>query len=163
MSGDRSNIGSCSIRSFSTNANYPFGLFLGRSPTIAWVFIQKSLEGGGRNCRRRAPSDFPLLQCGKFGWHTGGSEGADRLGLAEIIGLTPSFQAENDRRERSLRWRHFVLLRKEPFQSRSRNGLRRGARSFPLLKRTDLYWQAGAHKRANRLRLTKTADRSPSL
>ena len=135
----------------------------GRSPIDTWVFIQKPLECCGRDRRRRAPADFPLLQCGKFGRHAGGSESADRIGLAEIIGLTPRFQAENDRRERSLRWRAFVLLGKEPFQGRGGNGLRRATRSFPLLKRADLYWQTGEHKRANRLRLTKTAHRSPSF
>jgi hypothetical protein len=135
----------------------------GGSPINSWMFIQKPLERRGRDRRRRTPTDFPLLQCGKFGRHAGGSESADRIGLAEIIGLTPRLQAENDRRERSLRWRAFVLLGKEPFQGRSCNRLRRGTRSFPLLKRADLYWQTGVPKRANRLRLTKTAHRSPSF
>ena len=38
------------------------------------------------------PSDFPLPQRGKFGRHVRGSESTNRLGLAEIIGLTPTFQ-----------------------------------------------------------------------
>jgi hypothetical protein len=51
------------------------------------------------------PSDFPLPQRGKFGRHARGSESTNRLGLAKIIGLTLTFQGDNDGRDRFLRWR----------------------------------------------------------
>ena len=38
----------------------------------------------------------PSLQRGKFGRHARGSESANRLGLAEIIGFTPRLQAETE-------------------------------------------------------------------
>ena len=92
------------------------------------------------------PSDFPLPQRGKFGRHARGSESTNRLGLAEIIGLTPTFQGDNDGRDRFLRWGGLVLLGKEPFQGRSCNGLRRGLPCFPSLQSPKLYWQPGCNQ-----------------
>ena len=135
----------------------------GRSPINRWMFIEKSLECRSRDRRRRTPSDFPLLQCGKFGGYAGGTENADCFGLAEIIGLAPRFEAQNDRCGRSLRSRCFVLLGKEPFKGCRSHGLGGGTRSFPLLKRTDFYRQTGVHEHTHRLRLAKAVNRPPSF
>ena len=135
----------------------------GRSPINRWMFFEKPLECRSRDRRRRTPSDFPLLQGGKFGGYSGRSQNADCFGLAEIIGLTPRFEAQNDRRGRSLRSRCFVLLGKEPFKSCRSHGLGGGTRSFPLLKRTDFYRQSGVYKHTHRLRLTKAVNRPPSF
>jgi len=135
----------------------------GRSPIDSWVFIEKPLEGRGRDRRRRAPATFPLLQCGKFGGYASRSQNADCFGLAEIIGLAPGFEAENDWCGGSLRSRRFVLLGKESFKRRRGHGLRGGTRSFPLLKRTDLYRQTGVHEDTDRLRLAKAVNRPPSF
>ena len=135
----------------------------GRSPINRRMFFEKPLECRSRDRRRRTPSDFPLLQGGKFGGYAGGSQNADCFGLAEIIGLAPRFEAQNDRCGRSLRSRCFVLLGKEPFKRCRSHGLGGGTRSFPLLKRTDFYRQTGVHKRAHRLRLTKAVNRPPSF
>jgi hypothetical protein len=99
----------------------------GRSPINSWMFIEKPLECRSRDRRRRTPSDFPLLQCRKFGGYAGRSENADCFGLAEIIGLAPRFEAQNDRCGRSLRSRCFVLLGKEPFKGCRSHGLGEGA------------------------------------
>ncbi len=135
----------------------------GRSPINSWMFIEKPLECRSRDCRRRTPSDFPLLQCRKFGGYAGGSENVDCFGLAEIICLAPRFEAQNDRCGRSLRSRCFVLLGKEPFKGCRSHGLGGGTRSFPLLKRTDFYRQTGVHEHTHRLRLAKAVNRPPSF
>ena len=135
----------------------------GRSPIDTWVFIEKSLEGRGRDRRRRAPANFPLLQCGKFGGYASRSQNADCFGLAETIRLAPGFEAQNDWCGGSLRSRRFVLPGKESFKRRRGHGLRGGTRSFPLLKRTDLYRQTGAHENTDRLRLAKAVNRPPSF
>jgi hypothetical protein len=135
----------------------------GRSPIDTWVFIEKPLECRGGDSRRRTPADFPLLQCGKFGWYAGRSECADRFGLAEIVGLAPRFEAQNDRCGRSLRSQCFVLLGKEPFKRRRSHGLGGGTRSFPLLKRADFYRQTGVYEHTHRLRLAKAVNRPPSF
>ena len=135
----------------------------GRSSIDTWMFIEKPLECRGRDRRRRTPSDFPLLQCGKFGGYASRSEYADCFGLAEIIGLAPRFEAENDRCQSSLRSRCFVLLGKEPFKRRRSHGVGRGTRSFPLLKRPDFYRQAGVYEHTHRLRLAKAVNRPPSF
>ena len=135
----------------------------GRSPINSWMFIEKPLECRSRDRRRRTPSDFPLLQCRKFGGYAGRTENADCFGLAEIIGLAPRFEAQNDRCGRSLRSRCFVLLGKEPFKRCRSHGLGGGTRSFPLLKRTDFYRQTGVHEHTHRLRLAKAVNRPPSF
>ena len=135
----------------------------GRSPIDTWVFIEKPLEGRGRDRRRRAPANFPLLQCGKFGGYASRSQNADCFGLAETIRLAPGFEAQNDWCGGSLRSRRFVLPGKESFKRRRGHGLGRGTRSFPLLKRTDLYRQAGVHEHTDRLRLAKAVNRPPSF
>ena len=135
----------------------------GGSPTNSWMFIEKPLECRSRDRRRRTPSDFPLLQCWEFGGYAGRSENADRFGLAEIIGLAPRFEAQNDRCGGSLRSRRFVLLGKEPFKRYRSHGLGGGTRSFPLLKGTDFYRQTGVHEHTHRLRLAKAMNRPPSF
>ena len=135
----------------------------GRSPVNSWMFIEKSLECRSRDRRRRTPSDFPLLQCREFGGHAGRSENADCFSLAEIIGLAPRFEAQNDRCGRSLRSRCFVLLGKESFERCGSDGLGGGTRSFPLLKGTDFYRQTGVHEHTHRLRLAKAVNRPPSF
>ena len=135
----------------------------GRSPVNSWMFIEKPLECRSRDRRRRTPSDFPLLQCRQFGGYAGRSENADCFGLAEIIGLAPRFEAQNDRCGRSLRSRCFVLLGKEPFKRCRSHGLGGGTRSFPLLKGTDFYRQTGVHEHTHRLRLAKAVNRPPSF
>jgi hypothetical protein len=134
-----------------------------RSPINSWMFVEEPLECCGCDRRRRTPSDFPLLQCGKFGWYAGRGESADCFGLAEIIGLPPGFKAENDRCRSSLRNRCFVLLGKESFKRRRSHGMGGGTRSFPLLKRTDFYRQSGIHEHTHRLRLAKAVKRAPSF
>src|SRR5438093_1407376 len=134
-----------------------------RSPINSWVLIEEPLERRGCDRRRRTPTDFPLLQCGKFGGYAGRSECADRFGLAEIIGLAPRFEAENDRGRSFLRSRGFVLLGKEPFKRRASDGMGGGTRSFPLLKRTDFYRQPSVNEHTYRLRLAKAVKRPPSF
>ena len=95
------------------------------------VFFQKSLKGRGRNRSRRTPSYFPLSQGGEFGGHASGNKNTDCLCLAQVISLPPGLKPENDRSGRSLRYRCFELLGKEPFKCRSGDGLRRGARPLP--------------------------------
>jgi hypothetical protein len=135
----------------------------GTSPDNAGVFIQKSLEGGGRNRWGRTPSGFPLLQSGEFSGQTSGNKNINCLGLAQIICLPPSLETEDDRSRSPLRPGCFVLLGKELLKCRSGNGLRRGARSLPLLKRAQLYWQAGMNECANSLRLAESEGFPPSF
>jgi hypothetical protein len=135
----------------------------GGSPINTWVFIQKPLECRGCDRRRRTPTDFPLLQCGKFGGYAGRNECADCFGLTKIIGVAPRFEAQNDRCGCSLRSRCFVLLGNEPFKCRRSHGLGGGTRSFPLLKRADFYRQTGVHEYTHRLRLAKAVNRPPSF
>jgi hypothetical protein len=132
-----------------------------RSSIKAGMFMQKSFKSGGRDCWGRTSSGFPLLQCLEFGGHAGGNESGDCLGLAQIIGLPPGLETENDRSGSLLRHGRFVVLQKEPFECRSGHRLRRGARSLPLLEGGKLYWQAASHKRTDCLRLTETAGRTP--
>ena len=135
----------------------------GRSSINSGVFIEKPLECRSCDRRGRTPPDFPLLQCRKFGGHAGRSENTDCFGLAEIIGLAPRFEAQNDRCGRSLRSRCFVLLGKESFERCGSDGLGGGTRSFPLLKGTDFYRQTGVHEHTHRLRLAKAVNRPPSF
>ena len=135
----------------------------GRSSINSGVFIEKPLECRSCDRRGRTPPDFPLLQCRKFGGHAGRSENTDCFGLAEIIGLAPRLEAQNDRCGRSLRSRCFVLLGKEPFKRCRSHGLGGGTRSFPLLKGTDFYRQTRVHEHTDRLRLAKAVNRPPSF
>jgi hypothetical protein len=82
----------------------------GRSPIFAGMFIQKSLEGSGRNRWGRTPSGFPLLQGGEFGWHASGNKSADCLGLAQAVGLPPCLETENHRNRSPLGDGCFVSL-----------------------------------------------------
>jgi hypothetical protein len=133
----------------------------GSSSIKAGMFMQKSFKSGGRDCWGRTPSGFPLLQSLEFGRHAGGNESGDCLGLAQFIDLPPRLETENDRSGSLLRQGRFVVLQKEPFECRGGHGLRRGARSLPLLEGAKLYWQAACHKRTDGLRLTETAGRTP--
>ena len=127
------------------------------------VFFQKSLKGRGRNRSRRTPSYFPLSQGGEFGGHASGDKNTDCLCLAQVIGFPPGLKSENDRSGRSLRYRCFELLGKEPLKCGCGDGLRRGASPLPLLKSAELYGQPTVHKRTDRLRLTETLGHAPSF
>ncbi len=117
----------------------------GRVLINAGMFLQKSFKSGGGDRRGRTPSAFPLLQRLEFSGHACGNESDDCLGLAQIIGLPPRLEPENDRNGGLLRHGRFVVLQKEPFECRSGHSLRRGTRSLPLLKGAKLYWQATGH------------------
>ena len=64
-------------------------LMSGTSPINTGVFIQKSLEGGGRDRSGRAPSDFPMLQGAEFGGQSRSNKSTYGLGLAQVIRLPP--------------------------------------------------------------------------
>lgn len=134
----------------------------GRLPINAGVFIQKFLEGGGRDRPGRTSSGFPLLQGGQFGGETGGRKSMHCLSLAQVIGLPPGLQTEDDRSRMPCR-QGCLLLRKEPLKRRSRDGLRRRARSLPLLKSAELYWQAGVKECADSLSLAESVGRPPGF
>ena len=127
------------------------------------MFMQKSFKSGGCDCWGRTPAAFPLLQCLEFSGHACGEESGDCLGLAQIVGLPPGFEPENDRSGGLLRHGCFVVLQKEPFDCRSGHSLWRGARSLPLLEGAKLYWQTTNHKRTDRLRLTQSTGRTPGF
>ena len=133
----------------------------GRSSINAGVFIQKSFKGGGRNCRWRTPSGFPLLQGGQLGGHASRNESIYCLGLAQIIGLPPSLQTENDSSGTLLRRGRFVSLGKESFKCRSGDRLRSGLPYFPGLKRAQFDRQSGGDQFPDRLRLTEFVQGSP--
>src|ERR1700761_7567565 len=105
------------------------------------MFMQKSFESGGGDCWGRAPAAFPLLQCLKFSGHACGDESGDCLAPAQIVGLPPRLESENDWSGDLLRHGYFMVLQKEPFKRCRGHRLRRGTRSLPLLKRAKLYWQ----------------------
>jgi len=69
----------------------------GRLRTRVRLFIQKSLESGVVIAGGERLFDFPSLHGGKF-WPARPAEARARrrLGLAEIIGLTPRLQRENE-------------------------------------------------------------------
>ena len=69
----------------------------GRLRTRVRLFIQKSLESGVVIAGGERLFDFPSLHGGKF-WPARPAEARARrrLGLAEIIGLTPRLQTENE-------------------------------------------------------------------
>jgi hypothetical protein len=136
---------------------------IGRSLIITGLFMQKSFESGGGDCWGRTSSAFPLLQCLEFGGHTGGNERGDCLGLAQIVGLPPRLEPENDRSRGLLRRGRFMVLQKEPFKRCRGHSLRSGTRSLPLLKRAKLYWQATGYERTDHLRLTQSPGRPPSF
>jgi hypothetical protein len=103
------------------------------------------------------------LQGGEFGGNASGSKSADCLGLAQAVCLPPGFEAENDGSRSPLRYGCFGLLGNEPFKCRSSDRLRRGARSLPLLKCAEPYWQTAVHERTDGLRLTEAVGRPPSF
>jgi hypothetical protein len=125
--------------------------------------MQKSFESGGGDCWRRTPAAFPLLQCLELGGHACGDKSGDCLALAQIVGLSPRLESENDWSGGLLRHGYFMVLQKEPFKRCRSHRLRRGTRSLPLLKGAKLYWQATGHERTDRLRLTQTPGRPPGL
>ena len=125
--------------------------------------MQKSFKSGGGDCWGRAPAAFPLLQCLKFSGHACGDESGDCLALAQIVGLPPRLESENDWSGDLLRHGYFMVLQKEPFKRCRGHRLRRGTRSLPLLKRAKLYWQATGHERTDRLRLTQSPGGTPSF
>jgi hypothetical protein len=125
--------------------------------------MQKSFESGGGDCWGRAPAAFPLLQCLKFSGHACGDESGDCLALAQIVGLPPRLESENDWSGDLLRHGYFMVLQKEPFKRCRGHRLRRGTRSLPLLKRAKLYWQATGHERTDRLRLTQSPGGTPGF
>src|SRR5271157_881890 len=127
----------------------------------AGMFMQKSFEGRGRDRRGRTPSGLPLLQCGEFGGHASGNESTDCVGLAQIIGLPPGLETENDRSRSLLGHGSFVSPGKESFKRRSRNRLRRGLPYFPGLESAEFDWQSGGNQSLDRLRLTEFVQRSP--
>ena len=133
----------------------------GSSSIEAGMFMQKSFKSGGRDCRGRTPSGFPLLQCGELGGHASGNESTDCLGLAQIIGLPPGLETQNDRSRSLLGHRSFVSPGKESFKRRSRNGLRRGLPYFPGLESAEFDWQSGGNQSLDRLRLTEFVQGSP--
>ena len=133
----------------------------GSSSIKAGMFIQKSFKSGGRDCWGRTPSGFPLLQCGELGGYASGNESTDCLGLAQIIGLPPGLEAENDRSRSLLGHRSFVSPGKESFKRRSRNGLRRSLPYFPGLESAEFDWQSGGNQSLDRLRLTEFVQGSP--
>jgi hypothetical protein len=135
----------------------------GRSSINAGVFIQKSFKGGGRNCRWRTPSGFPLLQGGQLGGHASRNESIYCLGLAQIIGLPPSLQTENDSSGTLLRRGRFVSLGKESFKRRSGDRLRSGLPYFPGLERAQFDRQSGGNQSLDRLRLTEFVQGSPGF
>jgi hypothetical protein len=138
-------------------------LMSGTSPNNAGVFIQKSLEGGGCDRWGRTPSGFPLSQSGEFSGQTSDNKSRNCLGLAQVICLPPSLETEDDRSRSPLRHGCFALVGKELLKCRSGNGVRRGARSLPLLKRAQLYWQAGMNECAHSLRLAESVGFPPSF
>ena len=111
-----------------------------------WVFFQKSLKSGRRDCRRRPPSRLPLLQSGEFRGHATGSKSSDCLGLAQTVGLPPGLETKNDRSGSPAGDGCFVPLQKESFKCRSSDRLRRGLPYFPSLQRAKFYWQAGGNQ-----------------
>ena len=135
----------------------------GSSSIEAGMFMQKSFKSGGRDCRGRTPSGFPLLQCGEPGGHASGNESTDCLGLAQIIGLPPGLETQNDRSRSLLGHRSFVSPGKESFKRRSRNGLRRGLPYFPGLESAEFDWQSGSNQSLDRLRLTEFVPGSPGF
>ena len=135
----------------------------GRSSINAGVFIQKSFKGGGRNCRWRTPSGFPLLQGGQLGGHASRNESIYCLGLAQIIGLPPSLQTENDSSGTLLRRGRFVSLGKESFKRRSGDRLRSGLPYFPGLERAQFDRQSGGNQSLDGLRLTEFVQGSPGF
>jgi hypothetical protein len=135
----------------------------GRSPIIAGMFIQKSLEGSARNRRGRTPSGFPLLQGGEFGWHASGNKSADCLGLAQAVGLPPGFKTENHRSRSPLGDGCFVSLGKKSFKCRSGDRLRGGLPYFPGLESSELDWQTRSNQSLDGLRLTEFVQGSPSF
>jgi hypothetical protein len=134
-----------------------------RSPIIAGMFIQKSLEGSARNRRGRTPSGFPLLQGGEFGWHASGNKSADCLGLAQAVGLPPGFKTENHRSRSPLGDGCFVSLAKKSFKCRSGDRLRGGLPDFPGLESSELDWQTRSNQSLDGLRLTEFVQGSPSF
>ena len=135
----------------------------GRSSINAGVFIQKSFKGRGRNCRWRTPSGFPLLQRGELGRHASRNESTDCLGLAQIIGLPPSLETENDWSGSLLRHGRFLSLGKESFKRRSGDRLRRGLPYFPGLESAQFDRQSGGNQSLDRLRLTEFVQGSPGF
>src|SRR5262249_10423568 len=94
-------INSCSIWEFWYEL-VSFGLdkgprMSGRLRTRIRLFIRKSLESGVVIAGGERLFDFPSLQGGKF-WSARPAEARarKRLGLTEIIGLTPRLQTENE-------------------------------------------------------------------
>ena len=132
-----------------------------RLPISTGVFIQKSFKSGGRNCRRRAPSGFPLLQCGQLRGHARRNKSTDCLGLAQVIGLSPRLETYNDRSGSFLRRGRFVSLGKKFFKRRGRDGLRRGLPYFPCLESAEFDWQPGGNQSLDRLGLTEFVQGSP--
>ena len=60
------------------------------------MLIKKPLECRGGDRVRRMPSDFPTLKRLKFCGQSSRDEGFHCLGLAEIVGLSPSLEALNN-------------------------------------------------------------------
>jgi hypothetical protein len=132
-----------------------------RSSINVGVFIQKSFKGRGRDRSGRTPSGFPLLQCGELGGHASGNESADCVGLAQIIGLPPGLETENDRSRSLLGHGSFVSPGKESLKRRNGNRLRRGLPYFPGLESAEFDRQSGGNQSLDRLRLTEFVQRSP--
>ena len=60
------------------------------------MLIKKPFECRGGDRLRRMPSDFPTLKRPKFCWQSSRNEDFHGLGLAEVVGLSPGFEAFNN-------------------------------------------------------------------
>jgi hypothetical protein len=64
-------------------------------PVNMWVFLQKSDKRGSAQGMRRSASYLPVLQCSQFDRQTGLIQNVHSLGLAEVVGFTPTPQMLN--------------------------------------------------------------------
>lgn len=129
------------------------------------LLIEKLVESSCRDRVRRTPAAFPILDGPEFRRKSCADKDSDGSSLAQIVSLTPRFEAQDNgsdffgRRESV----GFLLFGKEPLKCCSRYCLRRTTSNLPLLKRPERNWQSSCCQRANSLGLTQIVHRSPVL
>src|SRR5271165_2265157 len=111
------------------------------------------------------PSTFPPLKRLKFRGQSCGDEGFHCLGLAEVIRLSPSFEALNNGSHGLLPLgRRSLLLLNQKTRERCDHQRTRGrTRYLPLLKRGEGDGQAGFDKNAHSFRLAEIVKYTPCL
>lgn len=80
-------------------------------PLDIWVFLEEPGKCGSAERMRRSAPYLPVLQSSQFHGQTSINQDADSLGLAEVVGFSPTSQVLNHGRQV---FRHRPAIMTEP-------------------------------------------------